>query len=144
MDIPKTVPTAAAMSSDQVATLTALLDGLIPGDARRWPMFSAAVPVEKFTADLGSSDRQALEATAATMTDLSDAAINAAIKAWEQAKPVSFAAVLSTMERAYYTAPAVIEVVTMLANAGPREPKQQFDPALITQVVATGAGKRRL
>ncbi len=131
------------MSSDQVAALTALLDRLVPGDAGRWPPFSAAVPVEPFTAALGPGDRQALEATAATMTDLSDMAGNAAIKAWEQAAPTDFAAVLCAVDRAYYTAPAVIEVVTALANAGPREPEPYFDPDLVRQVVTTGAGKRR-
>jgi hypothetical protein len=144
MDIPKTVLMAVTMSSDNVAALIALLDGLIPGDAIRWPPFSAAVPVAEFAEALSSGERQALMAAAAGMTGLSDMASNAAIETWEQAAPDSFAAVLSAAHRAYYTAPAVIDVITTLANAGPREPEPHFDPALITQVVATGAGKRRL
>ena len=83
-------------------------------------------------------------ANAAALTDLSDAGSKAAIEAWEQSSPASFAAVLRAVDRAYYTAPTVIDVVITLANAGPREPRQQFDPALIAQVVATDAGKRRL
>jgi hypothetical protein len=132
------------MSSDKVAALAAWLDGLIPGDPDRWPPFSAAVSVIAFAEALGSSERQALDDIATMTAGLSGPGFHAAIKAWEQATPDSFAAMLGAAHGAYYTAPAVIEVVTALANEGPREPTWHFDPTLVTQVVTTGAGKRRL
>ncbi len=123
------------MSSDDAA-MTAILDALIPGDAR-WPRFSAAVEVMVFVAGLDEIQRARLSAI-----EGDDAP--AALAAWERTEPETFALLQKAAHRAYYTAPSVLAVVRRLAEASPREPQDQFDPTLVARVVATAAGQRRL
>ncbi len=124
------------MSRDDAA-LAAILDALIPGDAR-WPAFSTVVAAAAFVASLEDAPRERLWSLVGGQDPV------AALAAWEAAEPGSFASLLRAVHRAYYTAPAVVAVIHRLAEASPRETSELFDPALVTRVVATGAGRRRL
>ena len=132
------------MSSDDSSAAAALFNALIPGDAGRWPCFSAAVPVRGFVDSLGANERQAIAEAGKTLDRLSGTDLIAAVAAWERTAPRAFAAVLSSAHRAYYTSPDVLALVAALADSGPREPSRRFDSDLVAQVVATAAGRRRL
>jgi hypothetical protein len=121
-----------------------LLDCLLPGDGGRWPAFSRAVDVDGFGAAIAPPLAASLDVWAARVGDLPAEHRTAVIAAIEAAEPVAFQALLTAAYRAYYTALKVLEAVTMLADAGPREPSPHFDPALVATVLATEAGKRRL
>lgn len=62
----------------------------------------------------------------------------------EQREPERFQAMLRAAYRSYYTTHAVQARVTALANAGPREASQYFDESLVTQVLKSQAGRRRM
>lgn len=124
---------AAALSSAEPGT--AALDVLIPGDAARWPPFSAAVDAADFMAGLEAPLREALRREPADV---------AGMASWERDAPIEFAAALTAAYRAYYAAPAVAAVVRTLADEGPREQSALFDPQLVAGVIAADRGRRRL
>jgi len=112
----------------------------VPGDGARWPSFSAAVDVEAFEASLAPALRRTISTWAATLGD----APASALARHEQDQPQDFAALLTAVHRAYYTAPHVLAAVRALADAGPREPSPHFDATLVAPVTATERGRRRL
>ena len=137
----KTTPAQIEMSSDGTADV---LDALIPGDGVRWPSFNAAVDLGSFKAGLAPEAWRLLHEMGAQTLGLPNEDRIQAIARWEQSHQDAFGLVLKAAHRAYYTAPGVATAVAALANAGPREASLQFDLDLVQQVIATGAGKRRL
>jgi hypothetical protein len=123
-------------SPDHNRSLAALLDLLIPGDAR-WPSASGAGVTRAEIA------RDADAETLAWIDAQSDATV-ADLAALERAEPQRFRRMLEAVYRAYYTTPAAQAIVVALANAGPREPSPYFDESLVAKVIATQAGRRRL
>ncbi len=124
-----------------MSSATALmLDALVPGDGARWPSFSAAVDVETFEAALAPSLRLTVSTWAATLGD----APASALAYREQEESQAFAALLTAVHRAYYTAPRVLGAVRALADSGPREPSPHFNSTLVAPVIAAERGRRRL
>lgn len=121
-----------------------LLDCLIPGDVKRWPIFSVAVPVSDLWEALDEHQRADLLNWSQALDHLAPEDRFEAIKAVEQTQTHRFSRLLSVVYRAYYTAPAVLEMIRILADSGPREPLPLFDPSLVQRVLATRAGQRRL
>jgi hypothetical protein len=121
--------------SDHNRDLAPLLDLLIPGDAR-WPSASrAGVTATMLEAELDDATFDWVLSLAATVP---------ALTAIAQREPARFRRLLEAVYRAYYTTAAAQAVITALANAGPREPSAHFDESLVSRVIATQAGKRRL
>ncbi|MCA3627089.1 MAG: hypothetical protein IOC49_07590 [Methylobacterium sp.] len=131
-------------SETDLARLTILLDCLIPGDAKRWPAFSKAVPVADILEGLEEALRANLTRWLAALDNLRPEVTIRAIAAFERAEPLDFARLLTVVHRAYYTAPAVLDIIRTLADSGPREASPLFDPSLVQRVLATKAGQRRL
>jgi len=122
--------------TDHNRDISALLDLLIPGDAR-WPSASrAGVGTAAIEAELDGETLDWVLSLAA--------ADRAALAAVEAGEPARFRRLLAAVHRAYYTTPAVQAIVAQLANAGPREQSPHFDESLVARVVATQAGRRRM
>lgn len=121
------------------AALAALLDALLPGEAPRWPAFTAAVPVAVMRPALDAAMMQ--RATALAKRDPAEMALR--IAAFERDEPAAFAALLRAVTRAYYSAAPVQAAVRDLAQASPREASPLADPGLVAGVVARGMTRRR-
>lgn len=113
----------------------AVLDALIPAGPD-WPAFSAAVAVEAFRATLPPATSAHLDALAARIADVRPNDREGALRAAEAGAPDAFRALITAVNAAYYTAPAVSARVRDLANAGPREPSPHVDPTLVAGVLA--------
>lgn len=138
------IPENRSISETDLARLTMLLDCLIPGDTKRWPAFSKAVPVVDILEGLDEDLHANLTRWLAALDSLRPEVTIRAIAAVERAEPLDFARLLTVVHRTYYTAPAVLDIIRTLANSGPREPSPIFDPSLVQRVLATKAGQRRL
>jgi enoyl-CoA hydratase/carnithine racemase len=137
------IVTGVPIKAEEAAKL-GYVDALIPGDGVRWPSFNAAVDLGSFKAGLAPEAWRLLHEMGAETLGLPIEDHTQAIARWEQSHRDAFGLVLKAAHRAYYTAPVVATAVAALANAGPREASLQFDIDLVQQVIATGAGKRRL
>jgi len=115
--------------------MAALLDTLLPGDAARWPAFSAAVPLAAL--------HPAMMERMAALSKGDAASLPARIAAFEQADPAGFAAMLRGLYALYYAAPLVQQAVQALAALSPREASALVDPTLVAAVLARGAPGRR-
>ncbi|NGP18813.1 hypothetical protein [Devosia aurantiaca] len=84
---------------------------------------------------------------AALLTSLKGLDRDAATKLvadFEREQSAAFAAFYDAVLVAHYSSQAAQTNIRALADRGPREVSGKFDPALLRQVVATQAGKRRL
>lgn len=138
------IPENRSISETDLARVTILLDCLIPGDATRWPAFSKAVLVDDILEGLEEALHANLKRWSATIDSLRPEATIRIIAAVERAECLDFARLLTAVHRAYYTAPAVLDIIRTLADSGPREASPLFDPTLVQHVLATKAGQRRL
>ena len=126
------------------AALRTLLDVLVPGDAA-WPPASDALPdVDAWLGTVPADVSAWLRGRAADVFAASPEERATRVAALEQAEPGLFGRVLAAVYEAYYNSPAAHAEVVRLAEAGPTEPSPFFDPVLVDQVLATGAGRRRL
>ena len=101
-------------------------DALIPGDGA-WPPASACVGGSD---DLHTLDRGETEWLAARLAE-APADWSVAWAQAESAEPERFARLLAALYDAYYRAPPVVRHLAALAEAGPRDPDDRFDPALL-------------
>lgn len=136
---------AASIQRDEEAQQNAaLFDQLIPGDGAQWPAFSEAVDMTGFAAKLDPSLQETARAWSAALSAMQPGERIAFLKEKEQAEAATFSALLSAAHRAYYSAPLVLGAVRRIADAAPREASALFDPTLVQNVMARGAGKRRM
>jgi hypothetical protein len=120
-------------------------DTILPGDGIRWPAARIALGDPARVLALLSSDDAAWLLEFARRLAASRHETRGAIAAQaERDQPEPFARSVQALYRLYYTSDAVQRVVAALADAGPREASQNFDPTLLTRVVARKAGQRRL
>lgn len=125
--------------------LNCWIDTILPGDGIKWPAASIALddPASVF-AELSADDAAWLLEFARRLA-ASPRETRAAIAAQaERDRPEPFARSVQVLYRLYYTSDAVRRFVAALADAGPREASQNFDPTLLTRVVARKSGQRRL
>lgn len=95
--------------------LATALDALIPGNAD-WPAASLAVDPMAVFAALGPADR-------AWLAPLPD---------WKAVEhEPAFARLMTALNTAYYSSPAVAPRLRALAEAGPRDPSPTFDLTLL-------------
>jgi hypothetical protein len=136
---------AASSQRDEEAQRIALLfDQLIPGDGAQWPAFSEAAEMAGFAGELDPSLQETARAWSDALSAMQPGERNSFLKEKERAEAATFAALLTAAHRAYYSAPAVLETVRRIADAAPREASALFDPTLVQNVMARGAGKRRM
>ncbi len=122
----------------------AVWDELIPGDDA-WP--SASMALGDVDGVLAALPPDTLAWLALHAPGVFNAPANeraTLMRSLERTDPATFAALVNQLYDAYYNSPAAHAQVLRLAEAGPRDPCPQFDPALVETVVASRAGQRRL
>ncbi len=123
--------------------IAAFWDVLIPGQPGEWPAASQAIEDQQDVV-LEASDGAWLQAEAGALIKLSPQTRPTTMQRLEQDQPDRFCRVVAAFYAAYYTSPAVHDVVVRLSNAGPRESSPCFDSGLLDHVTRTQAGHRRI
>ncbi|EPX85462.1 hypothetical protein [Salipiger mucosus] len=130
--------------------LTALIDTLLPGDGGDWPSAGALGlgPRMAEMAALAPGGSEALEGVLAGLPEgFAEAAPEereAALTALEEADPARFGKVVTAGYNAYYTTPAVRDVIERLTGYENRPPQPKgyelppFDERLLETVRARG------
>lgn len=119
--------------------LSALADLLLPGDAT-WPPASRVLPRDTLERALAGAS---LAALADRVAPLPCPDATEAVRSFAAAEPEAFQTALGALTDAYYTAAALQPILRALAQAGPPDPDPHFDEALLAQVRARQAGRRR-
>lgn len=119
-------------------------DVLIPG-TEGWPSASEALrDITGLPALLDDADIAWLSTQAAVLQAMPLVLRSFAMRQLENQEPERFCRVLKALYEAYYTSPLAHAAVLRLAEASPREASASFDGTLLRQVIATGAGQRRM
>jgi hypothetical protein len=118
--------TADPQSAEPRTLPAPALDALVPA-ADGWPSASACIAPDDLHADLPEDDRAWL----AALVRSAPPDWTAAWRRAEAEQPDRFARLLVAVYAAYYRSPAVAPGLRRLAEAGPRDPDDRFDPALL-------------
>ena len=130
--------------------LSALLDTLLPGDGSDWPAAGQHGLAERTRelAALFPGGSEALETILAGLpedfADSPQGACENQLKAIEAAQPEAFEKTVSAAYNAYYTDPAIRDIIERLTGYENRPPQPEgydlppFDESLLDQVKARG------
>lgn len=120
-----------------------LLDNIIPGTNGKWPSFSKCISVFEGNFKEIIDKNYDLISFIIESKNISPSFLDS-IQLAEALYAGKFQKLYRDMCDLYYSSSYVTESVEDLANAGPREASPHFESQLLTRVIASEAGKRRL